>query len=264
MIIKEVIHALEKFAPLPLQDDWDHSGLQIGLTDAEVTGALLCLDVTEETVREAVDRGCNLVVAHHPLLFKGLRSITGADYVQRAVMTALKHDVTVYAMHTNMDNAPRGVNYELCRKLGLVPGEILAPIERSLPDGVGRAGAGMVGELPEPVSCADFLEHVKKVLGAESLRVAGYDPQRMISRVAVCGGAGSFLAGRARGRADMLLTGEIGYHDMFYADGLIMAAAGHFETEQHTIEIFKSVIESSCPSIRTVRTGITTNPIKYI
>lgn len=264
MIIKEVIHALEKFAPLPLQDDWDHSGLQIGLTEAEVTGALLCLDVTEDTVREAVDKGCNLVVAHHPLLFKGLRSITGADYVERAVMTALKHDVTIYAMHTNMDNAPRGVNYELCRRLGLVPGDFIAPLDRPLPEGVERAGAGMIGVLPEPMGCGDFILRVKKVLGAESVRLAGYDSGRMISRVAVCGGAGSFLSGRARGRADMLLTGEIGYHDMFYADGLIMAAAGHFETEQHTIEIFKSVIESSCPSVRTVKTEITTNPIKYI
>ena len=89
MKIQQVLDALERFAPLPLQEGWDNAGLQIGLTEAEVSGALLCLDVTEKVIDEAIDRGCNLVVSHHPLLFRGLKRISGDNDVQRSVMKAI-------------------------------------------------------------------------------------------------------------------------------------------------------------------------------
>ena len=96
MSIKEVVNALERFAPLPLQEGFDNAGLQVGLTETqEVSGALLCLDVTEKVVDEAVALGCNLIVSHHPLLFHALKKITGKDDVQRAVVKAIKHDITV-------------------------------------------------------------------------------------------------------------------------------------------------------------------------
>ena len=113
MKIKDVIDALEMFAPLPLQDGFDNAGLQIGLTDAEVTGALLCLDVTEAVIDEAIALGYNLIVSHHPLLFKAIKSVTGRDYVTRCIMKAVKNDVTVYSMHTNLDNASRGT-FDAC------------------------------------------------------------------------------------------------------------------------------------------------------
>ena len=113
MKIKEVLCALEQFAPLPLQEDWDNAGLQVGLTEADVSGALLCLDVNENIIDEAVRKQCNLVVAHHPLLFKGLKTISDVDYVQRTVMKAIMNKVVVVAMHTNMDNAKGGVNYKI-------------------------------------------------------------------------------------------------------------------------------------------------------
>lgn len=119
MKIQEVVDALEQFAPLPLQESYDNAGLQVGLTEADVSGALLCLDVTEDVVDEAVRRGCNLVVSHHPLLFRGLKRISGGDYVQRAVMKAIKNDVCVVSMHTNLDNAEGGVNYKIAELLGL-------------------------------------------------------------------------------------------------------------------------------------------------
>ena len=104
MKIKEVLSALERFAPLPLQEGWDNAGLQIGLTEAEVSGALLCLDVNESIVDEAIEKGCNLIVSHHPLLFKGLKTISDADYVQRTVMKAILNRIAIVSMHTNMDN----------------------------------------------------------------------------------------------------------------------------------------------------------------
>ena len=108
-----MLSALERFAPLPLQEDWDNAGLQIGLTEAEASGALLCLDVNEEIVDEAIAKGCNIIVSHHPLLFRGLKCISGSDYVQRSVIKAIKHDICVVSMHTNMDNARGGVNFKM-------------------------------------------------------------------------------------------------------------------------------------------------------
>lgn len=132
MKIKEIVTALEMFAPLPLQDGFDNAGLQVGLTDAEATGALLCLDVTEAVVDEAIEREYNLIVSHHPLIFKGYKSLMGRDYVERCIMKAIKHDIVIFSMHTNLDNAPQGVNYKIAEKIGLKNVRILEPKEAAL------------------------------------------------------------------------------------------------------------------------------------
>lgn len=132
MKIKEIVSALERFAPLPLQDGFDNAGLQIGLTDAETTGALLCLDVTEPVLDEAIAAGYNLVISHHPLIFKGYKSITGKDYVERCILKAIKNDIAIYSAHTNLDNAPGGVNFKIAEKIGLTNVHILDEKENSL------------------------------------------------------------------------------------------------------------------------------------
>ena len=120
------------FAPLPLQDGFDNAGLQIGLTDAEATGALLCLDVTEAVVDEAIALGYNLIVSHHPLIFKGYKSITGRDYVERCILKAIKNDIVIFSMHTNLDNAPQGVNFKIAEEIGLKNVRILETKENQL------------------------------------------------------------------------------------------------------------------------------------
>lgn len=127
MKIKEIVSALERFAPLPLQDGFDNAGLQIGLTDAEATGALLCLDVTEDVLNEAIASGYNLIISHHPLIFKGYKSITGKDYVERCILKAIKNDIVIYSAHTNLDNAQGGVNFKIAEKIGLKNVRILDP-----------------------------------------------------------------------------------------------------------------------------------------
>ncbi len=161
MKIKEVLGALERFAPLPLQDGFDNAGLQIGLTEAEATGALLCLDVTEAVLDEAIALGANLVVTHHPLLFKGYKSITGRDYVERCILKAIKNDIVIYAAHTNLDNATRGVSHKMAEKLGLKNVCVLQPKEEMLlklvtfapldhakkvRQALFKAGCGMIGD----------------------------------------------------------------------------------------------------------------------
>ena len=163
MKIKQVLCALEQFAPLPLQESWDNAGLQVGLTEAEVSGALLCLDVNEQIVDEAIQKGCNLIVSHHPLLFRGLKQVSGQNYVQRCVIKAIKNDIVIVSMHTNMDNAKNGVNWKIAEKLGLSDVTFFA--QKTVDDV--EAGSGVVGSLSEAMAADDFILMVKKRFGVE-------------------------------------------------------------------------------------------------
>lgn len=125
--IKDIISCLEELAPLTYQENYDNSGLICGDADWEATSALLCLDCTEETLEEAVSLGCNLVVAHHPLIFKGLKKLTGTTFVERTLIKAIQHKIAIYACHTNLDNVKQGVNQKIAEKLGLQDLRILSP-----------------------------------------------------------------------------------------------------------------------------------------
>ncbi len=127
MKIGEVVDYLNSLAPPVLQQSYDNSGLLLGDPGAELTGVLIALDVTEAVIGEAVNKGLNLVVSHHPLIFKGLKSLTGADYVEKAVIHAIQHRVAVHAMHTNLDVLYNGVNRRICEKLGLTQLRVLSP-----------------------------------------------------------------------------------------------------------------------------------------
>jgi len=259
--IKEVLSALERFAPLPLQEGWDNAGLQVGLTEAEVSGALLCLDVNELIIDEAIEKGLNLVVSHHPLLFRGLKTIGDGDYVQRTVTKAIKNDIVVVSMHTNMDNALGGVNHKIAEKLGLTDVRFMAP---KTVDGV-EAGSGVVGELPEDMAADDFVLMVKRVFGVECA-LCNELLRRKIRRVAICGGAGDFLLDDAvRAGADAFITGEMHYHVYFGREQqLQICVIGHYQSEQYTSEVFRQVIEEACPGLSLHIAETCTNPIYYL
>ena len=261
MKIKEVLSALERFAPLPLQESWDNAGLQVGLTETEVSGALLCLDVNEKIVDEAIQKGCNLVVSHHPLLFRGLKTISDLTDVQRTVMKAVQKGVCVISMHTNMDNAKGGVNYKMAEKLGLRDVQFLAP---KMVDGV-ESGSGVIGELPEAQASDDFVLAVKKAFGVECA-MCNELLRRPVRKVALCGGAGDFLLDDAlKAGADAFITGEMHYHQYFgYEQQIQICVIGHYQSEQYTTEIFRDIIEKECPGVRTCIAETCTNPILYI
>jgi dinuclear metal center YbgI/SA1388 family protein len=258
--IKEVLSALERFAPLPLQESWDNAGLQVGLTETEVSGALLCLDVNERIVDEAVAKGCNLIVSHHPLLFRGLKTISDLNDVQRTVMSAIKKGIAVISMHTNMDNAKGGVNYRIAEKLGLQDVKFLAPAGADA-----EAGSGVVGELAEPLAADDFIIAVKKAFGVECA-MCNELLRRPIKRVALCGGAGDFLLDEAvKNQADAFITGEMHYHQYFgYEQTIQICVIGHYQSEQYTAEIFEEIIQKECPGVKTYIAETNTNPILYI
>jgi len=125
--IKEVISYLEGFAPPALQEDYDNSGLLVGNPDDETKGVLITLDTTEDIIQEALDKECNLIISHHPIIFRGLKRLIGRNYVERTVIKAIKNNVAIYAIHTNLDNISEGVNYKIAQKLGLKNSRILAP-----------------------------------------------------------------------------------------------------------------------------------------
>ena len=260
MKIKEVIKALERFAPLPLQESWDNAGLQVGLTEAEVSGALLCLDVTEQIVDEAVSKGCNLIVSHHPLIFRKLARLTGEDYVQRSVMKALANGIVILSMHTNMDNARGGVNFKIAEKLGLQNVRFMNP--RTI-DGV-ECGSGVIGEWENPIAVDDFIIMLKKRFGVECVETNQL-LRRPIKTVAMCGGAGAFLVDEAvAAGADAFLTGEMHYHEFFGREQQIqIAVIGHYQSEQFTSEVFRDIIVSECPGVKCCIAETCTNPIMY-
>ena len=130
--IKDVIDFLESLAPRSYQESYDNSGLLTGSPMSEVKGVLATLDCTEEVVDEAISRKANLIIAHHPILFKGLKKLTGSNYVERVIIKAIKNDVAIYAIHTNLDNVHTGVNKKLADKIGLTNLKILAPKKGTL------------------------------------------------------------------------------------------------------------------------------------
>ena len=259
--IKEVVSALERFAPLPLQADFDNAGLQVGLTEAELSGALLCLDVTEPIVDEAIRLGCNLIVAHHPLIFRKLSCISNQNYVQRTVMKAIQNHITIVAMHTNMDSAKGGVNYKIAEKLGLQNLSFIG--KEQIVDGV-TGGEGIVGTFAEGLAADDFISLLKRVFEVESVQ-ANQLLRRPIKRVALCGGSGAFLLSEAlHAGADAFVTGEMSYHDFFDMEQRIqLAVIGHYQSEQFTSEIFKEIIQKEFPDAHCCISSINTNPIIY-
>ncbi|MGN6803747.1 MAG: Nif3-like dinuclear metal center hexameric protein [Ginsengibacter sp.] len=164
MKIKDILQFLESIAPLSLQESYDNAGLIIGNSETECTGILTSLDVTEEVVEEAKRNNCNLIVAHHPIIFRGLKKLNGKNYVERTVISAIKKDVAIYAIHTNLDNVIEGVNQKIAQKLQLQNCKVLLPKEGTLEklvtfapvekaeevrNALFKAGAGSVGNYDE-------------------------------------------------------------------------------------------------------------------
>ena len=363
--LADVIRELERIAPGELQESYDNAGLITGRDDTPLTGVMCTLDCTEAVVMEAAKKGCNLVVAHHPIVFRGLKRLNGSNHVERAIIAAIKNDIAIYAIHTNLDNVlHRGVNERIAQQIGLKADSlrILAPMRERLMKlttfvpveqaekvrqavfdaGAGRigrydecsfnteglgtfragdgtnpfigehgerhteaeqrievilprhlenvvlkalhaahpyeevaydlipllnqwleAGSGLVGILPEPMTSEDFLQHIKTRMEIGQMRYAEGDG-RTISKVAICGGAGSFLIGKALRQADAYLTADIKYHEFFEAENtLLLCDLGHFESEKFTIGLLSDIIRDKFPNFAVLLSETETNPVKY-
>ncbi len=265
MTIKEVIDYLESIAPPYLQESYDNAGLIVGNPFEEVKGILCCLDSVEAIVEEAIKLGCNLIVAHHPIIFRGLKKLNGKTYVERTVMQAIKNDIAIFAIHTNLDNVyENGVNGKIAERLGLLQTEILAP-KKVILDEDNAIGSGMIGFLEKPMEALDFLNYLKTTMQVGCVKYTQL-LDKQIHKVAVCGGSGGFLLNKAIAqKADIFITSDYKYHEFFDADGkIVIADIGHFESEQFTIELLHQLISQKFPNFATHFTKVNTNPVKYL
>lgn len=361
--LSAIIQALESFAPLELQESYDNCGLIVGSVDQSVDSALVCLDCTEAVLEEAIQSNCQLIIAHHPPVFSGLKKITGKNATERILIQAIRHQIAIYAMHTNLDNVRNGVNAKIAEKLGLtnlqileplsgklrkiytyVPATFLAAVQSAMFDAGGGAigqysecsfstkgigtfkpsheatpfsgqagirseeeevkiemifpayiendilkalksahpyeevayevinlqnscqdfGAGMWGQLPEPMEEIEFMAWIKQRLNTSCIRhtqLLG----RKVEKVAFCGGSGSFLLPQAiRIKADFFITGDFKYHQFFDAEGkIVIADVGHFESEQYTPEIFIDILSKKFTKFAIHLSRVNTNPVHY-
>lgn len=364
MKIAEIISYLESLAPLSSQESYDNSGLIVGDSQNEVKKTLISLDCTEDVIEEAIEIGANLVIAHHPIVFKGLKKINGKSYVERTIIKAIKNDIAIYAIHTNLDNYNYGVNRKIGELLGLNQMSILAPAKNSLhkisvfvpnknaqevanamhnegageignysncsyqTEGIGTfkpslkanpylgekdkihsepevkleviasthktnkiinamlaahpyeevafdifplenrnyyEGAGMYGDLNEPIDTIEFLKKIKQIFNSGCIRHTKILKDK-IQRIAWCGGSGSFLLGAAKSmKADIYITGDFKYHEFFDAENQILIAdIGHFESEQFTVNLINELLAKKFTNFAAYLSKINTNPIKYL
>ena len=256
MRVKDITAAIEQFAPLSIQEGWDNSGLCIGAPEDEVHGVLVGFDCTPELVDEAVARGCDMVVTHHPLIFRGLKRIQGGEPVADAVIKAVRAGVAVYAAHTTADKVIAGVSGAMARRLGLR--------DIALMEDEGGYGLGAVGTLPHPMTGEEAIAYVKEKFGLAAVRVS--KPVACVEKVAMCGGSGAseIDAARATG-AQLYISGDISYHHFFTPEGFMVMDIGHFESEVDIVEILSEVIREKFPTfaVRISDNLGRSNPVRY-
>ena len=257
MKVKEIINAIEEFAPLSIQEGWDNSGLCVGSPEDEVTSVLLGLDCTPELVDEAVACGADMIVTHHPLIFKGVKRISPEDQTGEAIIKAVRAGISIYAAHTSADKVLAGVSGAMAARLGLEDVRILEE------DGEGT-GLGVVGDLAEPLTAMEAVALVKDRFSLKSLRTSR-PVEGKITRVAMCGGSGGSLIGAARkAGADLYLSGDISYHNFFTENGFMIMDIGHYESEIEIVDILFSLIKKNFPTFAVrITQNIYSNPIFY-
>lgn len=259
--VGDIAAAIEQSAPLRLQEHYDNSGLQIGNMAKEVSSVLVCLTVTEDIVAEALRRGCNLIVSHHPLLFHGLKRIGDATATERIAVDAIKGDIAIYAAHTNLDSAAEGVSADIAHSLGMTEIRPLQPTEPGA-----ETGLGAIGDMPSPVPALEFLHALKKAFGVKALRYSAATPKIVIRKVALCGGSGSSLIREAiRQGADAYVSGDLGYHDFdSYGPEILLADIGHYESEYGARKLLRRIVQEAFPEVAVLTAECETNPVKTL
>ena len=222
--VQTVAAAVNRLAPKKLAEEWDNPGLLVGDPSAEVKKIFVCLDVLDENISQAVKLGAQLMVAHHPLIFRVVKNVRFDLPLGNKIARLIKNDLAVFAAHTNLDSAEGGVNDVLAKKIGLVDVKMIGEEEISM---------GRLGTLETPMTAADFARHVKKSLNADNVRLVEAG-DFMIGKVGVCGGAGAEFIQRAKFfGAQAFVTGDVKYHEAQAAveNGIHVVDAGHFATE---------------------------------
>lgn len=219
-----IMDAMEQLAPKKVACDWDNVGLLVGSPQQEVHRILVCLDATEETAEQAIRKGCDMIISHHPVIFDGMKKMRTDLYTGRFMQKLLVNNIAVFSAHTNLDMAEGGVNDVLAELMGLTKVKNMMDGEEII---------GRIGYLPEAVTIEDFAVQVKNGIGADYVRMVKTSDKK-VKKVALCSGAGAgFLFKAAFNGADCYVTGDVKYHDAQHAQeqGIHLIDGGHFPTE---------------------------------
>ena len=260
MQIGNLISYINDFTPLYLQEDYDNSGLICGDLSEEIKSILITIDITEEVVDEAIKNGDNLIISHHPLIFNAIKNILPNNYINRALIKAIKNNIAIFSAHTNLDSVINGVSGKMADKLNLINRRILQPkIENT------KVGLGIIAYLETPCNTMSFLKKIKTTFKCERIKYTNICKPE-ISKVAICGGSGASLIKDAlREEADIYITGDIKYHEYFISENkIILADIGHFESEQFTKEIFFELVTKKIPNFAVRFSEVKTNPVNYL
>ena len=220
--VQSIAEIMNRIAPRQLAEDWDNPGLLVGSFDSEVEKIFVCLDVTDETVKSAVDFGANLIIAHHPIIFRAVKNFRTDLPLGRKIETLIKNNISVFAAHTNLDSVEGGVNDALAEKIGLLDVKTFDD-ELSL---------GRIGYLPNKMDAVTFAKYVAKNLNTDVRLIDAGD--FLIEKVGICGGAGSEFISKAKFLgAQAFVTGDVKYHEAQSAveNKIHVVDAGHFATE---------------------------------
>lgn len=232
-----VMDALEHIAPKHLAEDWDNPGLLVGSPNQEIRKIMVCLDVSDAVVERAIGEGADMIVAHHPLIFRGIKKIRTDLPLGHRLQQLLKHNIAVAAVHTNLDIAEGGVNDVLAQAIGL---SRLSAFVITNQDAQGTvASMGRIGSLSVPMSLQEFAVQVRDALPAEHIRVVDAG-KRPVRKVALCSGSGAEFIGKAAFMgADVYVTGDVKYHEAQQAVelGMHVIDAGHFGTEFPVVKV---------------------------
>ncbi|WP_336249745.1 Nif3-like dinuclear metal center hexameric protein [Stomatohabitans albus] len=258
--VSDWVRLLDQLYPPAHAQDWDSPGLQVGNPDAAVHAVSVALDVTEAVILEAVEHGCNLIIAHHPLLFRPLPSLSPNSASGRLALLAAERGVAIFAAHTNFDARPDTTSWTALNTLGITTSHPIGgdDHERSL---------GLLGTLPQPEPLIDVFMKVRNQLPSPHARLGTQDPHRLVQHIACVGGSGASLAEQARNAgADVFITGDVSHHEALDAItmGLAIIDAGHYGTESPAMATMIDHLRHHGPSYgchaRVLASSICTDP----
>jgi dinuclear metal center YbgI/SA1388 family protein len=264
--VDDIIAVIEQIAPLNLAEQWDNCGLQVGSRSQQVKKVWVALDPLLSVVDAAADQGVDLIITHHPLLFRSVRSIDLESAIGKVIAIAIKHRIALYAAHTNLDSAHRGINTQLADLIGLSGLEPLVAADvdsRHTLDRVEvpQTGLGRIGWLDPPQTVGELVEPIKRCLNLTSVRIAG-DTQLKVRRAAVCSGAGSSLMEAfLSSDAQVYISGDSRYHDARAVEeaGRALIDVGHFASEQIVID---SLVDQLRRAAKTAKWGVSIEPCR--
>ncbi len=275
MQLRKLVEYLEEIVPLEIQESYDNCGLILGNPDQEIHSGIVCLDITEEILEEAINKGANLVISHHPMIFKGIKKLNPAKKNDRIILSAIQNRIAIYALHTNLDKIWGGVSFQIGEILGLRDLEFLKLYSEKPPlpwnpDLVFSAsnkkyqGLGAIGQLESSLPWDQFCNRIKEKMKAKVMRHSAAT-HKLIQKVGICGGSGSeFIQDALDQDCDIFITADVKYHQFFLdSTKMILVDIGHFETEQFSPELIRKIISNKFPTFNLSLTKLNTNPIYY-